>query len=253
MKVFEAIADIVELEEVGAVFAVMGDANMKWLSSYTARTGRLVYYARHEGAAVSMADGYARATGKLAVCSVTCGPGLSLLATPLVAASRNRTPLLVLAGDAPRGDKYYEQAFDQQRFVESSETMAEHLRSAASLDEDLRDAFFLARTVGPIVFSAAFDVQEEEAEAHSDPYMPSLALVAEPQEIRPDAEALARAAAIVRAAERPIIVAGRGAITAKAELLEVADLTGSLLATSMMAKGLFDGDARNLGLSGGFA
>lgn len=253
MKVYEAIADILERERVEAIFGVMGDANMKWLSELSRRTGTQVHYARHEGSAVGIADGYARATGKLTVCTVTCGPGLSLTATTLVAASRNRTPLLLLAGDAPRGDKYYEQAFDQRRFVEASETISEELRSAASLDEDLRDAFYLARTVGPVVFSAPFDVQEEEATGHSESYSPSFDLIAPRQEIQADPAALARAADIIGAAERPILIAGRGAIAVRDEVLRLADATGALLATSMMAKGLFDGDERDLGLAGGFA
>jgi acetolactate synthase I/II/III large subunit len=253
MKVYEAIADILERERVEAVFAVMGDANMKWLSEYTRRTGREVYYARHEGSAIGMADGYARATGKLAVCTVTCGPGLTLTATTLVASSRNRTPLLVIAGDSPRSDKYYEQALDQRRFVEACETMAEELRSPASLDEDLRDAFYLTRTVGPVVWSASFDIQEDEAVGHSAEYVPSLDLVAPAQQIHADPAALARAAEIIGQASRPIVIAGRGAIDARDEVLRLADATGALLATSMMAKGLFDGDSRDLGLSGGFA
>jgi acetolactate synthase-1/2/3 large subunit len=253
MKVYEAIADIVERERVEAVFAVLGDANMKWLSAFTARTGVPVVYARHEGSAIGMADGYTRATGKLAVCSVTCGPGVSLLATTLVAASRNRSPLVVIAGGAPRADKYYEQAFDQRRFVEACEAIAEDLRAPEHLDEDLRDAFYLARTVGPVVFTAPFDVQELEAAGHDAAYAPSLGLLTEPCELAPDPAAVRRAADLVAGSRRPLIVAGRGAIGARRELLELADATGALLATSMKAKGLFDGDPRDLGLAGGLA
>jgi thiamine pyrophosphate-dependent acetolactate synthase large subunit-like protein len=253
MKVYEAIAEIVEREGVEAIFAVLGDANMKWLSEFTRRTGREVHHARHEGSAIGMADGYARASGRLAICSVTCGPGVSLLATTLIAASRNRTPLLVIAGGAPIGDKYYEQAFDQRRFVEASETIAEDLRSPASLEEDLRDSFYLARTVGPVVFSAPFDMQEEEAVEHADEYTPSTSLISAPQEIQPDPAAIDRAADLIGGSTRPIIIAGRGALDARPEIIQLADATGALLATSMMAKGLFDGDARDLGLAGGFA
>ena len=253
MKVYEAIADIVERERVDAVFGVMGDANMKWLTEYTERTGRTVYYARHEGAAVAMADGYARATGKLAVCTVTCGPGLTLLATALVASSRARVPMLVIAGDAPRADKYYEQAIDQRRFVESCETISEELRSAASIGEDLHDAFFLTRTVGPVVFNAPFDVQEDDAIGHGDDYIPTFTSIEPRQQFRPDSEVLARAIALIQNAERPIIIGGRGAIAAREKLIELADATGALVGTSMKAKGLFDGDPRDLGLVGGFA
>jgi acetolactate synthase I/II/III large subunit len=254
MKVYEAIADILERERVTAIFGVMGDANMKWLARYCERTGgHDVYFARHEATAIGMAEGYARATGKLGICTVTCGPGLSLTATTLVAASRNGTKLLVIAGDAPRGDKYYEQAFDQRAFVEACETMVEELRSPETLDQDLRDAFYLARTVGPVVWNAEFDVQELEAVNHGDPYVPSFELIAERQQIRPDLGAVARACEIVARAERPIVIGGKGAVGARDLVLELADATGALLATSMHAKGMFDGDPRDLGLAGGFA
>lgn len=253
MKVYEAIAEIVIREGVDAVFAVMGDGNMKWLAEFTKRSGRAVFFARHEASAVAMADGYARSTGKIAVCSVTCGPGLSLTATTMVASSRASAPLLLIVGDSPVQDKYYEQAFDQRRFVEACETMSESLRSPATLDDDLRDSFYLARTVGPTVFSAAFDVQEEEVDPGGRAYLPSTALIASEQEIRPDPSAVAEASKIIGRAARPIIIAGHGAIDAKGAVLRLADATGALLATSLRAKGLFDGHPRDIGVAGGFS
>ena len=122
MRVYEAIAQAVGEEDVKAVFAVLGDANMKWLSTLEQRGGIPVYYARHEGSAIVMADGYARSTGQVGLCSVTSGPGLTLTATGLVAASRNRSPVLVIAGDSPRSNKHYQQSIDQARFARASET-----------------------------------------------------------------------------------------------------------------------------------
>src|SRR5690606_26795 len=151
MRVYEAIAQAVGEEDVKAVFAVLGDANMKWRSTLEQRGGIPVYYARHEGSAIVMADGYARSTGQVGLCSVTSGPGLTLTATGLVAASRNRSPVLVIAGDSSRSNKHYQQSIDQARFARASETWPVDLRSAPTLTEDLREAFYLTRTAGPVV------------------------------------------------------------------------------------------------------
>ena len=160
MKIHELIAQAVAAEGVDTVFGVMGDGNMMWLTAFEAMEGKRVIYCRHEANAAGMAEGYARLTGRPAVCTVSCGPGLSLLATTLIIASRNGTPLLVIAGDSPRRDRYYQQRFDQRRLAETSEAAAVDLRDAAGAAEDVRAAFHLARVGQPVVLSAAFDVQE---------------------------------------------------------------------------------------------
>src|SRR5690606_30343533 len=144
------------------------------------RGGIPVYYARHEGSAIVMADGYARSTGRVGLCSVTSGPGLTLTATGLVAASRNRSQLLVIAGDSPRSNKHYQQSIDQARFARASETWPVDLRSAPTLTEDLREAFYLTRTAGPVVFNAPFDVQNEPV-GDDWRYEPSSSSIGEPQ------------------------------------------------------------------------
>lgn len=252
MRVYEAIAQAVAEEDVKAVFAVLGDANMKWLSTLEQRGGIPVYYARHEGSAIVMADGYARSTGQVGLCSVTSGPGLTLTATGLVAASRNRSPVLVIAGDSPRSNKHYQQSIDQARFARASETWPIDLRSAPTLTEDLREAFYLTRTAGPVVFNAPFDVQNEPV-GEDWRYEPSSSSIGEPQTQTPDSRAIAEAADLLRESARPIILAGRGAVHAVDELRRLADATGALLSTTLLAKGLFDDDPRNLGVAGGLS
>src|SRR5512147_769464 len=97
MKVAEAIARAVALESAGApVFALIGDANLPMIGALDRFTDVGLRFARHEGAAVAMADGYAQITGALGLASVTSGPGLTHAATSLLAASRMRTPMVVL-------------------------------------------------------------------------------------------------------------------------------------------------------------
>jgi thiamine pyrophosphate-dependent acetolactate synthase large subunit-like protein len=253
MKVHELIADAVAEEGVEVVFAVMGDGNMKWLTSLEARHGVRTVYCRHEATAAGMADGYARVTGKPGVCSVTCGPGLALLGTTLIIASRNRTPLVVIAGDTPRSDPYYQQRFDQSGFVSISEAMPVDLRGPATAGADLRHCFAQARLGQPSVLSAAFDVQEAELPAEAESYRPSTELTVPRQAISPEPAVLAEAVEILRSSRRPAILGGRGAIVARKELEQLADDLGAVLATTLKAKGLFNGHPRNLGVAGGLA
>ena len=100
LKVYELIADVIAAHEVDTVFGLLGDGNMLALAALVDRHGaRLV--TRHENAAVLMADGWARTTGRVGVASVTCGPGLTQVATALTGAVRNRTPLVCSPRDVP--------------------------------------------------------------------------------------------------------------------------------------------------------
>jgi thiamine pyrophosphate-dependent acetolactate synthase large subunit-like protein len=76
----------------------MGHATVSALVSYMKAGGRFIS-ARHENAAVNMADGWARMTGEVGLASVTVGPGLTQIATALVTASRGGTPLVVFVGE----------------------------------------------------------------------------------------------------------------------------------------------------------
>ena len=90
MKAYEAIAQSLVAEGVTDFFGLMGDGNM-WLWGALCRDAKIkAYSARHESMAVSMADGYARTTGKVGLAMVTCGPGLTQCGTSLIAAFRMR-------------------------------------------------------------------------------------------------------------------------------------------------------------------
>ena len=102
LQVSDMLARAFAAEGVEVLFTLMGDANMYWSSAMAKLPGVKVVHARHEHCAVSMADGYARATGKVGVASVTCGPGYTQIMTALTMAARGNIPLVVFAGDAPR-------------------------------------------------------------------------------------------------------------------------------------------------------
>jgi thiamine pyrophosphate-dependent acetolactate synthase large subunit-like protein len=77
MRVYEAIGETLKKLEVQATFGLMGDGNLRFMTHLAEELGIPYYAARHEGGAVSMADGYARVSGKVGVCSVTQGPGVT--------------------------------------------------------------------------------------------------------------------------------------------------------------------------------
>src|SRR6185437_5372395 len=111
-----------------------------------------VYEARFEGSALAMADAWARTTGDPGVCTVTCGPGLTQLATSLLVASRAHTPLVVFAGAAPSGDLEYVQRFDQERFTAAAEAGFIRVTGPEAAFESVRAAFYRSRVESrPIV------------------------------------------------------------------------------------------------------
>ena len=88
MKVYEALANAFVKEGVTNIFGLMGNGNMYWWHSLDQRPDITVHETRHEGTALTMAEGWARATGQPGVCTVTQGPGLTQLGTALTVATR---------------------------------------------------------------------------------------------------------------------------------------------------------------------
>ena len=115
-KVSDILAQTIAAEGVDIVFTLMGDANMYWSASIADNENARLIHARHEHCCVAMADAYARATGKVGVASVTCGPGYTQIMTALVMAARGNARVVVFAGDAPIGASWYLQSIDRHRW-----------------------------------------------------------------------------------------------------------------------------------------
>ena len=112
-QVSDILAQAFAAEGVDTLFTLMGDANMYWSAAMADNQGARLIHARHEHCAVAMADAYARATGKVGVASVTCGPAITQIMTALTMAARGNAPVVVFAGDAPIGASWYMQQIDQ--------------------------------------------------------------------------------------------------------------------------------------------
>jgi acetolactate synthase I/II/III large subunit len=112
-QVSDILAQAFAAEGVDTLFTLMGDANMYWSASMADNQKVRLIHARHEHCCVAMADAYARATGRVGVGSVTCGPGYTQIMTALAMATRGNAPIVVFAGDAPIGASWYIQSADR--------------------------------------------------------------------------------------------------------------------------------------------
>ena len=253
MKVYEALAAAFAAEGTTDVFGMMGDANMHWMNALASRGTRL-YEVRHEGAGLSMAHGYARASGRPGVVTTTSGPGTAQLATSMIVASRARIPLVAFCGETPLGDTSAVQYLDQRRFAAAIECEFLQVTKAESAAEVVQRAFYVARTQSrPVMISAPFDVQLQEFEDDM-PYVPSTELLRTPK-LLPHPTQIQQACEIIGASKRVVIVAGRGARNADAgeQVLALQRRTGALLATTLQAKNWLSAETEyHVGIAGLF-
>ena len=253
MKVYEALANAFAAEGATHVFGMMGDANMHWMNALAGHGTRL-YEVRHEGAGLSMAHGFARATGRPGVVTTTSGPGTAQLATSMIVASRARIPLVAFCGETSLGDTSAVQYLDQRRFAAALECEFLQVTKADSAEDIVQQAFYRARTESrPVMISAPFDVQLQEFEGFND-YVPSTDLI-RPPTLLPNPERIQRACELIAAAKRPVIIGGRGArgADAGAQILALQRRTGALLATTLQAKNWLYGQTDyHVGIAGLF-
>jgi thiamine pyrophosphate-dependent acetolactate synthase large subunit-like protein len=231
-------------------FGVLGSGNFVVTQALHAEGARF-HHARHEGGAISMADGYARVSGRVGVCSVHQGPGFTNALTGLTEAAKSRTPLLVLAGDTPAAAVRSNFRVDQAGIATTLGAIAERIHSPESAVADAARALRRAEVERrPVVLNLPLDVQAQPA---VDGAIPAARPRLDPPAPAPDA--IAAVGELLAAARRPLVLAGRGAVLAGARvpLIDLADAAGALLATSAMGHGLFHGHPYALGISGGFA
>ena len=256
----KAVGGLTEVAEaVGATFyelgldtafGVLGSGNFVATEAFVAAGGSF-HAARHEGGATSMADGFARVTGRPALVSVHQGPGLTNAITAIGEAAKARVPMVVFSGDTAPGALRSNFRIDQHGLVESVGAATERLHGAGSATADAARAIARARDERrPVVLMAPVDLQEE-AFAGAPAPTPSPA----PRPATASPAAIAELADLLLGARRPLVIAGRGAVVSDAgePLAELGERAGAMLATTAMAKGLFAGHPHHVGISGGFS
>lgn len=256
MRGYEAIANALEREGVQHLFAVTAEDNMALLAELKAGKRVDIIAARKECGAVGMADGYSRVTGKPGVCTVTLGPGLTNTATSLTTARMHQSPVICVTTELSIFDRVgFKGGLDQRRFAEITAGRYIAVRHGETLAEDIRLAFHHVRSgAGPVVLAVPAEIMGGELDMDWE-YSPAIAMAPVPQRSHPDPDMIARAVDILRAAERPLILAGRGAFEsgAEEEIRALAERTGALLATTLRARGYLADHPFNVGTAGGYA
>jgi acetolactate synthase I/II/III large subunit len=251
MYVHEVVARTLADHGVDTVFGVLGDANLYLMDSFQrAAGGRYVAFANELGAVLA-ANGYAQAGARLGVATVTSGPGLTNTVTGLVEGVRGHTPVLVIAGDTAAVDRENVQHLAQRELVAAAGAGFVQVRSPGTVAEDL--AVAVRRAVleqRPVVAGVPADFHWQEAEC--PPARPKFVA---PQAVAPDPSALDEAAGAIAGANRPLVLAGRGATgpAARAALVRLAGRIGAPLGTTLPAKDLFRGEPHDLGIIGTLA
>ncbi|QGH69615.1 thiamine pyrophosphate-binding protein [Pseudactinotalea sp. HY158] len=235
------------------VFGVVGSGNFHLTNAMIA-AGATFTAARHEGGAATMADAYARTSGAVTAVSVHQGCGYTNAITGIAEAAKSRTPLVVLAplATAPSSNFAIDQGAIAAAVGAESVTLTDPgtaARDAARVVARARDG---RRT---IVLQLPLPLLDDVAPAGASAHRPGGFAAAGAGAVEPGEADLAALAAAIGAAKRPVFVAGRGgrAPGAREALLDLAEASGALVATSAVAAGLFHGDPWDLGISGGFS
>jgi len=212
---------------------------------------------RHESSAAFAAEGWAKVTREPGVAALTAGPGITNGISAMASATQNRSPMLVLGGRAPawRWGQGSLQEIDHLPFVRPVVKMAATAGSTAEIPGLLDEAWDAARRphTGPAFVDFPLDHVFSEAEE------PELGDPPEVRHASVDGRALERAVALLREAERPVVMAGNGLYWARAEgaLRELAEAAGVPVFLNGLARGclpadheLFFSRARGAGLKG---
>lgn len=246
LPVFAAIARALQDQGVKTLYGLMGDANIFLVDHYVrVLKGRYVP-AVHEGGAVLMALGHASVTGEVGVASITHGPAVSNAVTALIEGAKGTIPMVLMCGDTPRIDPDHQQAVAQRALVEATGAGFEQLKSPDTVAKDVAAAFRRARLERrPIVLNMPSEFMWEQTS-----YAPAPTFVPDLPTNPGESEALNDAIGLLAAARRPLILAGRGAVHARSDLLKLAERIGAPVATTLKAKGLFEGAKYDLGVMG---
>jgi acetolactate synthase I/II/III large subunit len=199
---------------------------------------------RHEQAAVHAADGYARASGKPGVALVTSGPGGTNTVTGLATAYMDSIPVVVFTGQVPTA-LIGNDAFQEADIVGITRPCTKHnylVSKVEDLSRIVREAFIIANTgrPGPVLVDLPKDVMQAKAEFH---YPRNLELMTYRPTVKAHSPSIKRAADLILEAQRPVIYAGGGVITAGAhqELRHLAEMVGSPVTMTLMGLGCFPG------------
>lgn len=251
MKLHCAIAKFLSQErDHDPVFGLMGDANLAYLGDFVEREHGNYIPAATESGAVLMAYGYARATRGLGVATVTHGPAVTNTLTAVTEAVRAGTPLVLLTGDTPDVNEFF-QYVDIQGFARVAGARYERVKTPDTALATLCKAFTQARLDSrPVVVDIPLSMAGADV-AYKEAAWPSF----DAQRVAPSPEHVDEALGLVISAKRPLLIAGYGSVLSGAteSVLNLARLVDAPVMTSLLGRGQFLGQPENLGIFGTMA
>jgi len=229
-------------EGVEVVFGYPGGAIMPAYDAMLEYPVRHVLV-RHEQGAAHMADGYARASGKVGVAIATSGPGATNLVTGIATAMLDSTPIVCITGQVA-APLIGTDAFQETDVTGVTLPITKHNYLVTRADEigpTLREAFFIARSgrPGPVLVDITKDAQQASAEVTETD--PPVRLRGYRPDHRPGAREIDRALDLLQHAERPIVFCGHGVVASGASplVLELAERLELPVASTLLGLGGF--------------
>ncbi len=237
----EIILECLLREGVDIMFGYPGGAILPTYDAMTKYPQLRHVLVRHEQGAAHMADGYARATGKVGVVIATSGPGATNLVTGIATAMMDSSPIVCITGQVP-SEVIGSDAFQETDVTGVTLPVTKHNYLVYDVDElayTIREAFHVARTgrPGPVLVDVPKDVQNTVTE-FVYPEEPIELPGYHPPQSATD-EDITAALALIEEAERPVILAGHGVIMSGAgrEVLQFAEMTQTPFALTLLGKG----------------
>jgi acetolactate synthase-1/2/3 large subunit len=245
MRAIDATLACLKRAGVNAIFGIPGGPVIPLFDALHDDPDIRTYLVRHEQGAGHMAEGYAKATGRVGVCTATSGPGATNLVTPIADAYMDSVPLLALTGQVGAA-RVGTDAFQEADIVGITLPIVKHsylIKEASELPDALTEALHLAQSgrPGPVLVDVCVDQWAKEVGELPEgvPHMPGY----QPPTGAGHPRQLAAAARALAGAQRPVIYAGGGVITgeAAAQLTRLAETTGIPVTTTLMGLGGFPG------------
>ena len=249
----QILMEVLKEEGVDTIFGYPGGAVID-IYDEMAKTDIRHVLVRHEQGAVHAADGYARAAGKVGVCLVTSGPGVTNTVTGIASAYMDSVPMVILSGQVPTA-LIGNDAFQEVDIVGITRPCTKHnylVMSIEDLASTVKEAFYLARSgrPGPILVDIPKDITKAVME-YSPPG--EVKLKSYNPTYQPNMMQLKKIVKLIKGSKRPIIFAGGGVILSKGsqELTDLARKTQIPVTTSLMGLGAFrESDPLSLGMIG---
>ncbi len=242
----DIVIETLKKEGVEVIFGLPGGAIMEVYDALY-RDGSLLHVlARHEQGAGHMAEGYAKATGKVGVAMTTSGPGATNIVTAIADAYMDSVPIVVITGQVPT-HLIGNDAFQEVDIVGITRPITKHnflVRNIEELPLMIREAFYIAKTgrPGPVLV----DIPKDITQQLSDVPIPSEKEVKEAlpgykPHVEGNIQQIKKAAKLIMEAKRPVLYVGGGAVNAEAqeELIQLAEMMRIPVATTTQGKGAF--------------